>query len=201
MLSSPAFVNEVLDRDAGGQPVSLAKFTNMRDRFSGSLPRNLRGQRFSFTPGLDAFDDHFVNGMEVAILQLFLHQPFGFGFDVDRHGRTLPQPIQAVNSIIPRVLLVLFHPKRDLECLMEANVSQLPIGVGSRWSQAIFLKENEDFLREYRRCSSWLIAREKLVDKNAAPHRYLPAKNTAGIVVVPETDGRATAISLSSAVC
>jgi hypothetical protein len=30
---------------------------------------------------------YLVNGTEVAILQLFLHQAFGFGFKIDSHDR------------------------------------------------------------------------------------------------------------------
>src|SRR5206468_8596994 len=58
---------------------------------AGVLRLTSRDNSFPFTPGLDAFDDHFVNGTEVAILQLLPHQSFGFGFEVDRHASTLPQ--------------------------------------------------------------------------------------------------------------
>jgi hypothetical protein len=40
---------------------------------SAGVLRLTSGQWFPFTPGLHAFDDHFVDGTEVAILQLFLH--------------------------------------------------------------------------------------------------------------------------------
>jgi len=43
MLSSPAFVNKVLDGNACRQPVTLAQFANVRDRFGGRLPRAPHG--------------------------------------------------------------------------------------------------------------------------------------------------------------
>lgn len=95
-------VDEILNRHSGGQPVTLAQLANVCDSFCGRLTPYFVGQGFPFTSGLDPFDDHLVNGMEVAIAQLFLHQPFGFWFYVDRHGRTLAEPVQAVNSMISR---------------------------------------------------------------------------------------------------
>ena len=67
-MSSPAFVNEVLDGDTGRQTVTLAQPANVSDRFGGCLPRHFARQRFPASPRLDAFNDHFVDRAEVAIL-------------------------------------------------------------------------------------------------------------------------------------
>jgi hypothetical protein len=53
----------------------------VRHRFSGRLAPQLAGQRFPFTPGLDTFDDHFVNRAEMAILQLFPQELSNTGTD------------------------------------------------------------------------------------------------------------------------
>jgi len=97
MLSSPAFVNEILDRNSSRYAVAPAQLANVRDGLGWSL--SLRpGQRLALTPRLDAFDDHFAHGTEVAILEFFLHEPFGLRFEVNRHGRTLAYPDRGVNS-------------------------------------------------------------------------------------------------------
>jgi hypothetical protein len=54
-------------------------------------------------PGLHALHDHFVDRMEVAIAQLFLYKPHGFGFEVDRYGGNLARLVGAVNLMLAQV--------------------------------------------------------------------------------------------------
>jgi hypothetical protein len=92
MDSRAAFINKVSNGHTRGKSFTSAYSTNVFTGLGRSFCPARQTKSFQlcdgvlFAAGLDSFQDDLINVVEVAALQLLLHQAFGFGFECDGHG-------------------------------------------------------------------------------------------------------------------